>query len=327
LIEKIEKENDPLIGSPTIDTKYSQVFQSMSYDEIAVAARAAAYSEFAIAPPVYSEIAVAAPPVYAEEKHDDLAAELAQMKAMMEQMRLEKERMEMEAKRKAEEEAVSARIRAEQEEALELAEIHKKLNVALQTYHTSYGIHKNAIGAADQKALEQMKASGEIILYIVTGSLSSGEGTLNTIDIIITNRNVYSLRFHRDSTRAQTGSGLCYTSGLRCSALYTFDKPLNAKQTKMLSILYDSNPYYNAVMSPNRMHYSIMSTMHSIINNDYANNPALGNVVYIDARKKFETIIRLIPGSYKNGSWRQLDGFFGMYFNETTMEVSEVPPL
>jgi len=42
--------------------------------------------------------------------------------------------------------------------------------------------------------------------------------------------------------------------------------------------------------------------------------------------KKFETIIRLIPGSYKNGSWRQLDGFFGMYFNETTMELSEVPP-
>ena len=42
--------------------------------------------------------------------------------------------------------------------------------------------------------------------------------------------------------------------------------------------------------------------------------------------KKFESVIRLIPGSYKNGDWKQLDGFFGMYFNETTMELSEVPP-
>jgi hypothetical protein len=46
----------------------------------------------------------------------------------------------------------------------------------------------------------------------------------------------------------------------------------------------------------------------------------------MDARKKFESVIRLIPGSYKNSDWRQLDGFFGMYFNETTMEVSEMPP-
>jgi len=43
-------------------------------------------------------------------------------------------------------------------------------------------------------------------------------------------------------------------------------------------------------------------------------------------RRKFESVIRLIPGSYKNGSWKQLDGFFGMYFNEETMELSEVPP-
>jgi hypothetical protein len=46
----------------------------------------------------------------------------------------------------------------------------------------------------------------------------------------------------------------------------------------------------------------------------------------MDARKKFESVIRLIPGSYKNSDWRQLDGFFGMYFNETTMEVSQVAP-
>ena len=265
------------------------------------------------------------PPAYAEAPHDDLAAELAQMKAMMEQMRLEKERMETEARRKAEEEAIAARIRVEQEEARELAEIHKKLNQDIMTqYDNPYGIHKHAAGAADQKALEQIKASGEIILYIVTGSQNTGEGVLNTIDIIITNRNVYSLRFHRDSTKAQCGFGPCYTSGLRCSALYTFDKPLNAKQTKMLSSLYEFNKYHGSCMSPHAGS-SIMETMRQIMIDPHRGDP-LCNIRYMDARKKFESVIRLIPGSYKNGDWRQLDGFFGMYFNETTMEVSEMPP-
>jgi hypothetical protein len=296
----------------------------MSYTAISNAARAAAYSEFAVAPPVYSEIPIAAPPIYAEAPHEDLAAELAQMKAMMEQMRLEKERMETEARRKAAEDAVAARFRAEQEETRELVEIHKKLNQDIMTqYDNPYGIHKSAAGAADQKALEQIKASGEIILYIVTGSQSTGEGQLNTIDIIITNRNVYSLRFHRDSTKVQCGFGPCYTSGLRCSALYTFDNPLSAKQTKMLSILTTYPSYHGSCMSP-LVGSSIMQTMRSIMLRP-DNNP-LCNIMYMDARKKFESVIRLIPGSYKNGDWRQLDGFFGMYFNETTMELSEMPP-
>lgn len=43
--------------------------------------------------------------------------------------------------------------------------------------------------------------------------------------------------------------------------------------------------------------------------------------------KDFELIIRLIPGSYKNGSWRPLDGFFGPYFNEKTLEIyPHAPP-
>lgn len=42
--------------------------------------------------------------------------------------------------------------------------------------------------------------------------------------------------------------------------------------------------------------------------------------------KKFETIIRLIPGEYKNGSWKALDGFFGVYFNRDTLELSKYSP-
>jgi hypothetical protein len=270
--------------------------------------------------------AIVPPPAYSEAPSEDLVAELAKMKAMMEQMRLEKELMETEARRKAEEEAVSARIRTEQEEARELAEIHKKLNQDIMTqYDNPYGIHKHAAGAADQKALEQIKASGEIILYVANGTTQDpmGSSSLNTIDMIITNRNVYYLYFSR--TRA--AAHIHYTSGLRCSALYTFDNPLNTKQTKMLTILDKGPSYHSSYMLPNLGH-SIMYSMRSFNGNhyNYHNLPLLSNVVYMDARKKFESVIRLIPGSYKNGDWRQLDGFFGMYFNETTMEVSEVPP-
>jgi hypothetical protein len=46
----------------------------------------------------------------------------------------------------------------------------------------------------------------------------------------------------------------------------------------------------------------------------------------IDALEKFEQIIRLIPGSFQNGDWVALGGFFGMYFNKKTLEISEGPP-
>ena len=41
----------------------------------------------------------------------------------------------------------------------------------------------------------------------------------------------------------------------------------------------------------------------------------------------FQTIVRLIPGSYKNGPWRPLDGFFGPYLNEDTLEIISLIPL
>ena len=51
-----------------------------------------------------------------------------------------------------------------------------------------------------------------------------------------------------------------------------------------------------------------------------------GNLNNFHNLKNLELTLRLIPGSYKNGSWRQLDGFFGLYFNETIMEVSTILP-
>jgi hypothetical protein len=269
---------------------------------------------------IIHRMSIIPPPAYSEAPVDDLAAELAKMKAMMEQMGVEKERMETEAKHKAEEETVAAQLRAEQEEERELAVIHKKLNEDMMTqYHIPHGIAKSAAGAADQKFLEQLKVSGEIILYIIAGTKHHVGVYRNTIDIIITNHNIYSIRFHRGSASVEAGCGSCV-----CSSLYTFDKSLNSKQTKMLSILNAYGKYHGSLMSLGDAQ-PIITTMYSIMN-DHTTKNSLSNIMYLDARKKFESVIRLIPGGYKNGDWRQLDGFFGMYYNESTMEVSEVPP-
>jgi hypothetical protein len=245
----------------------------MSYTAIANAARAAAYSEFAVAPPVYSEIPIAAPPIYAEAPHEDLAAELAKMKAMMEQMRLEKERMETEARRKAAEDAVAARFRAEQEE---FAAFYKS--------RTMTPITKGIIERLDGRntaILDSISQKGEIVLFVK----NTNAGTATDIAYLITNKNMYAITNHGK----HAGADVC--------VLYTFDTPIGKKYTMMLE----------------SCEYLLKRGL------------SAGGIDMFSL-KKFESVIRLIPGSYKNGDWRQLDGFFGMYFNETTMELSEVPP-
>ena len=320
LMEKIERENDPLIGSLTISTKYSQVFQSMSYNEISIAARAAAYSEFAVAPPVYSEIPVAAPPVYAEAPHDDLAAELAQMKAMMEQMRLEKERMETEARRKAaEEEKLKAETEAkrkaeaeevkqkeEQEEACALANFFKPKQDSVRSwaYGSTPGGH---YGWNLVRFFQEIDKSGENLIQIL--SSSQGEYTQYIHDIIITDRHIYRVIGFGGYGQPESVFTVKYLS-----KVYTFNTQLTLKQVRMIDTTINYKDDY--VVRPIGSRVS-----------DRISNPMGGqSKCDMDARKKFESVIRLIPGSYKNGDWRQLDGFFGMYFNETTMEVSEMPP-
>ena len=98
-----------------------------------------------------------------------------------------------------------------------------------------------------------------------------------------------------------------------CASLYQFSEPLNIKYATMLLHILKTESVGRS---------SIPSLLSNVQLLDLQNIGTSSNL----HAKRFESIIRLIPGSYKNGSWRQLDGFFGMYFNETTMELSEVPP-
>lgn len=70
--------------------------------------------------------------------------------------------------------------------------------------------------------------------------------------------------------------------------LYTFDSPLTKESAKILTYKY------------------ICATLRDKV--------------------KLEEMISTIPGSYKNGTWCQLNGFFGLYVNHEKEEVRIYPP-
>ena len=80
-----------------------------------------------------------------------------------------------------------------------------------------------------------------------------------------------------------------YDGGERFAPVYTFDSPLTMKNAKILTYKNIGVAFLNPV--------------------------------------SFEALIRTIPGSYKNGSWRQINGFFGLYVNDETNEASRKPPV
>ena len=262
-----------------------------------------------------------APPAYSEHG-EDLVAELAKMKAMMEQMRLEKERMEMEAKCKAEEEAAAThRAKQEMETAVKLQKEKKELDAVFKIF-TDSGCIKGGkwsdevwefAGKKEIQFLRALEAAGETLLLVHLDKSRYGHWdrvtkNLWSVSIILTNRHLYQLQYKQ--IHKLPASDEFYSS-----KLYSFANPLNLAQAKLLSSI---------MKVPKEDEYRLDDT--SIWQRvSYALQDKL-NLNHMQGMKNFESIIRLIPGSYKNGDWKQMDGFVGIYFNETTMEVSEIPP-
>ena len=274
------------------------------------------------APPVY----VQAPPAYAEAPQEDLVAQLAQMKAMMEQMRLDKERLETEAKHKAEEEAAAVlrakkemeAVAARQKEKKELDEVFK-----LFTDSIPGGVKGgkwsdevwNFAGKSEIQFLRDLETDGETLLLVHLDKSRYGnwDGVtkhLWSVSIILTNYHLYQLQY-------KVVHEIPASDHFYATRLYSFANPLNLAQAKLLSSI---------MKVPKEDEYCLVAS--SIWQRvSYALRDGAGYVrTHLQGMKNFESIIRLIPGGYKNGDWKQLDGFFGMYFNETTMEVSEIPP-
>jgi hypothetical protein len=264
------------------------------------------------------------PPAYSEAPADDLAAQLEQMKAMMEQMRQDKERLEMEAKRKTEEEAAATlHAKQEAEAAVKIQQEKKELDAVFKIFTDSGCLRSGKwrdevwefAGKKEIQFLRALEAAGETLLLVHLDQSRYGKWDgvtkhLWSVSIILTNCHLYRLQY-KPIRQIPASDEFC------SSKIYSFANPLNLAHAKLLSSIMKvpkEDEYCLCSLSIwQRVSYALRET------GGYSQLQQQG-------LKNFETIIRLIPGSYKNGNWRQLDGFFGMYFNETTMEVSEVPP-
>ena len=279
-------------------------------------------------------------------------SELEQMKAMMEQMRLEKEQMrlekeqmrlekeryEMEAKRREEEAAMALRMEQEREMAIKEK---KELDVVFSLFRDSQRqyceesnmdfVWKNT-GEEEQTFLKLLEASGETILLAqveLNGRTCIENNTkpkTGILHIVLTNCHLYYCHYKWVKINSASNCLLCgregncvsLNSGTLCpTTIYSFTNPLKLIHAKILLSIMAVPEGGDKWFWANRAIWYHMPYINCIIR---------GGPNHSSYIKKFESIIRLIPGSYKNGSWRQLDGFFGMYFNETTMELSEVPP-
>jgi hypothetical protein len=242
-------------------------------------------------------------------KINQMEAQMETMKAMMEAMRLEKERQEQEAKKKVEDEIAAAKLRAEQEEARELAGFQKESQMKLHSLiYQNQGLYFGETLDGCRPLFLEMEKSGEMLIELLYGLNS--QGTPAEYEFIITDRHIYYVVCAKETS--------CSSSPLKfrhISKLYSFRVPLNSAHCKLLRNALRNENCPKRVPLKTRICSGMDNQLRPICESELSYH-----------RKKFESVIRLIPGSYQNGDWRQLDGFFGMYYNEKTMEVSEYPP-
>ena len=125
---------------------------------------------------------------------------------------------------------------------------------------------------------------------------------------IITNRHVFRVKWNEK---------------LYLCPMYTFRYPLDEKGIRNILQIYKE-----PVLAPHDpWRTSIMKEMMSRNNDDDPLYQLYRDPRFANASKSFEFIIRTIPGSYQNGNWRQLHGFFGMYYRLPHSDLSDCPPM
>jgi hypothetical protein len=111
--------------------------------------------------------------------------------------------------------------------------------------------------------------------------------------------------------------------------IYMFYSELNSCYLKILDQIIGTNSYFYenhsllGKISGTHIKLCTYSVYSGKIGPYIYKNPSN----YDSNSEPLETIIRLIPGGYKNGKWRPLNGFFGSYFNEDTLEILPCPPI
>lgn len=124
---------------------------------------------------------------------------------------------------------------------------------------------------------------------------------------IITNRHVFRVKWNEK---------------LYLCPMYTFRHLLDRHGIHNISQIYKE-----PVLAPHDpWRTSIMKDMMSR-NDDNPLYQLYQDPRFVNASKSFEFIIRNIPGSYRNGDWRQLRGFFGMYYRLPHSDLTDCPPM
>lgn len=264
-------------------------------------------------PPAFDEPPLS--PIYIEDPLPVLKE--ANLSRKMEEKFCDEIRREIELKLRAEQEAHLAeqevqrqlveqkqKVQEEQKQIIELrAEIQKceRINERTTAVVCEY---EKLLSSGHEILMWENFGSGtlqELRFYSYNNGHLEGHHHIDTGDIyiLVTQKGVFRHIRKQRSPESSYVYEIC--------PLYTFANPLNSNQLKMLlhlsQAIHFATPLTNVCAGLARKEY------------------------HID-HKKFESIIRLIPGSYSNGAWKQLDGFFGAYINEETMEImGGAPPM
>ena len=185
----------------------------------------------------------------------------------------------------------------------------EKIEVLKNEYNTRLYMYAVLISETQSKKIVDSLIKNETI-YIVFSRF------------VITDKSVYFIY----NTHAYKDYPNGPTHFLNFNILYTFNKKLSYSCIKFLNYFLNG-PYV--------FEYGVDDLLKNRINSYFTHygfmvNTNSGSMTRtfapVDALEKFEQIIRLIPGSFQNGDWVALGGFFGMYFNKKTLEISEGPP-
>ena len=201
--------------------------------------------------------------------------------------------MQREESRKAEE----AKKLAKQKEKQDLDDFYREIyaknsNLTLDGFQNDTINYKRSL-----PFFKHILSLGEKILFRQNVSTPQGG---QEIGLFLTNQNVYVLNYNINN-----GINECYVL-----SVYTFDEPLNSKQAKML---------YNHLNK--HVPFAIKTNFNALIEPEGNNFRRYNEWI----SRQFEAVIRVIPGSFQNDEWKQLDGFFGVYYNEKTTEVNIFP--
>jgi hypothetical protein len=237
------------------------------------------------------------------ESSDETDEKMELMRMLEESRRtivlLQKEKDDLYKKRKKEEQEEK-----EKEEQRQLEEYYKKFE---ERFADIYYPHPNKPYEYMQRLIEQLHKSGERVLF-VQGIIERGNN-----GIIITNMTVYYIcsKDNKDPN----------TVDIIMNPMYTFSQKLNHKYMTLI---------YNMICGTTRTtghNFQIAYVMQFETGSQYGRNcHSIVTPQLIQGLTLFESIIRYIPGGYKNGHWKQLNGFYGMYLHEQTMELSYIPP-